>query len=66
LSKSEWEKCKCKKPITLTCPLPAVRQVIDRGHSVIDVAKRIGIGDVLLYNWVKKFKAANEPIAIDD
>jgi len=23
----------------------AVRQVIDRGHSVIDVAKRLGIGD---------------------
>ena len=27
----------------------AVRQVIDRGHSVIDVAKRLGIGDGLLY-----------------
>jgi transposase len=23
----------------------AVRQVIDRGYSVIDVAKRLGIGD---------------------
>jgi transposase len=44
----------------------AVRQVIDRGHSVIDVAKRLGIGDGLLYTWVKKFKAANEPVAIDD
>jgi len=44
----------------------AVRQVIDRGHSVIDVAKRLGIGDGLLYTWVKKFKAANEPVAIYD
>ena len=44
----------------------AVRQVIDRGHSVVDVAKRLGIGDGLLYTWVKKFKAANEPVAIDD
>ena len=44
----------------------AVRQVIDRGHSVIDVAKRLGIGDGLLYTWVKKFKAANKPVAIDD
>ncbi len=44
----------------------AVRQVIDRGHSVIDVAKRLGIGDGLLYTWVKKFKAANEPVGIDD
>ena len=38
----------------------AVRQVIDRGHSVVDVAKRLGIGDGLLYTWVKKFKAANK------
>ena len=44
----------------------AVRQVVDRGHSVIDVAKRLGVGDGLLYTWVKKFKAANEPVAIDD
>jgi hypothetical protein len=44
----------------------AVRQVIDRGHSVIDVAKRLGIGDGLLYTWVNKFKVANEPVAIDD
>ncbi len=44
----------------------AVRQVIDKGHSVIDVAKRLGIGDGLLYTWVKKFKAVNEPVAIDD
>jgi len=44
----------------------AVRQVIDRGHSVINVAKRLGIGDGLLYTWVKKFKAANESVAIDD
>jgi transposase len=44
----------------------AIRQVIDRGHSVIDVAKRLGIGDGLLYTWVKKFKVANEPVVIDD
>ena len=44
----------------------AVRQVIDRSLSVIDVAKRLGIGDGLLYTWVKKFKAANVPVAIDD
>ena len=23
----------------------AVRQVVDKGHSVVDVAKRLGIGD---------------------
>ena len=36
------------------------------GRNGIDVAKRLGIGDGLLYTWVKKFKAANEPVAIDD
>ena len=44
----------------------AVRQVIDRGHSVVDVAKLLGIGDGLLYTQVKKFKSDNEPVAIDD
>lgn len=44
----------------------AVRQVVDKGHSVIDVAKRLGIGDQILYKWVKKFKDTNKPVAIDD
>ena len=34
----------------------AVRQVIDRGHSVVDVAKRLGIGEGLLYTWVKNVR----------
>ena len=44
----------------------AVRQVIDKGHPVVDVAKRLGIGDQILYKWVKKFKDTNQPVAIDD
>ena len=44
----------------------AVRQVIDKGHPVVDVAKRLGISDQLLYKWVKKFKDTNQPVAIDD
>ena len=67
LSTSEWEKCKYKKAkYTVEFKEKAVRQVIDRGHSVINVAKRLGIGDGLLYTWVKKFKDANEPVSIDD
>jgi transposase len=27
----------------------AVKQVIDKGHSVVDVAKRLGIPDNVLY-----------------
>ena len=30
----------------------AVHQVIDSGHSVIDVAKRLGIESGFLYTWV--------------
>jgi transposase len=31
----------------------AVRQVTDRGHGVVDVAKRLGVSDKSLYLWVR-------------
>lgn len=34
----------------------AVRQVIDNGYSIKDVASRLGITDKSLYNWVNKAK----------
>ncbi len=34
----------------------AVRQVVDKGYSVPDVAKRLGISDKSLYYWVSKAK----------
>lgn len=34
----------------------AVRQVVDKGFSVPDVAKRLGISDKSLYYWVSKVK----------
>ena len=43
----------------------AVKQVIDKGHSVVDVAKRLGIPDNVLYAWVSKFKKADEPQSSD-
>jgi transposase len=36
----------------------AVRQVIEKGHSVTDVAKRLGISDKSLYYWVSKAKVS--------
>ena len=39
----------------------AVKQVIDKGRSVVDVAKRLGIAEGVLYTWVSKFKKADEP-----
>ena len=32
----------------------AVKQVIERGHGVVDVAKRLGISDKSLYVWLKQ------------
>ena len=34
----------------------AVRQVIDNGYAIKDVANRLGITDKSLYNWVSKAK----------
>ncbi len=42
-----------------------VNQVIVRGHSVGDVAKRLGIPEGVLYTWVSKFKKADEPVSND-
>ena len=34
----------------------AVRQVIDRGHTVSEVSERIGVSAHSLYNWIKAVK----------
>ncbi len=43
----------------------AVKQVTVRGHSVVDVAKRLGIPEGVLYTWISKFKKADEPVSND-
>lgn len=35
--------------------IEAVRQVTDRGHSVAEVAKRIGVTTKSLYDWIKRY-----------
>ena len=42
----------------------AVKQVIDKGHTVVDVAKRLGIPDNVLYTWVSKFKKAVSDVSV--
>ena len=37
----------------------AVKQVVDKGHAVVDVATRLGLSEGLLYTWVRKSKAAD-------
>ena len=34
----------------------AVRQIIDRGYSVAEVSKRLGVSEHSLYKWVKAVK----------
>lgn len=34
----------------------AVRQVVDHGHSVVEVADRLGVSAHSLYGWVKAIK----------
>ena len=34
----------------------AVKQVTDRGHGVVEVAKRLGVSDKCLYLWVRLSK----------
>ena len=35
--------------------IEAVKQVVDRGHSIANVAKRLDITTHSLYAWVKKY-----------
>jgi transposase len=35
--------------------IEAVKQVVDRGHSVVDVASRLGMTTHSLYAWIRKF-----------
>ncbi len=37
----------------------AVKQVTERGHSVSDVSKRLGISGKSLYVWVRKSRGSN-------
>ena len=43
----------------------AVKGVVVRGHSVVEVAKRLGIPQNVLYARLSKFKKADEPLSND-
>lgn len=40
--------------------LEAVRQVVERGFSVTDVAKRLGVSAQSLYKWVRATQSTGE------
>ncbi len=35
--------------------IEAVKQVADRGYSVLDVAERLGVTTKSLYDWIKRY-----------
>ena len=43
----------------------SVKQVLAKGHAVVDVAKRLGISEGVLYGWVKKIKKSDAPQSSD-
>lgn len=47
------------KRVTYTAEFKAeaIRQITERGHGVIETAKRLGVSDKSLYAWIK---AANQ------
>lgn len=35
--------------------LDAIKQIMERGHSVADVSKRLGVSTHSLYGWMKRY-----------
>ena len=35
--------------------IEAVKQVVERGHRVAEVAERLGVSGHSLYNWIKRY-----------
>ena len=44
----------------------AVKQVIDRGHGVVEVAHRLGVSDKSLYVWLKRARQQTPAPATGD
>ncbi len=40
--------------------LEAVKQIVDKGHSAVEVSSRLGVPVGLLYTWTRKLKGLDE------
>ncbi|MEB0032453.1 transposase [Undibacterium sp. RTI2.1] len=56
--KSKWEII---VSYTTEFKIEAVKQIDERGHSVVDVSKRLGVSDKSLYLWVKQYETPSNP-----
>jgi len=39
----------------------ALKQITERGHSVVEVAKRLGVSDKSLYKWLSEADLQKQP-----
>jgi len=44
----------------------AIKQITERGHSVADVSKRLGVSTHSLYGWMKRYAARPAAVANED
>ena len=44
----------------------AIKQITERGHSVADVSKRLGVSTHSLYGWMKRYAASPTAAVKDD
>lgn len=44
----------------------AIKQITERGHSVVDVSQRLGVSTHSLYGWIKRYSIPTESAAKDD
>ena len=46
--------------------LDAIKQITERGYSVADVSKRLGVSTHSLYGWMKRYSVSPQSAAKDD
>ncbi len=46
--------------------LDAIKQITERGHSVADVSKRLGVSTHSLYGWMKRYAVPPASAVKDD
>lgn len=44
----------------------AIKQIAERGHDVVDVAKRLGVSTKSLYKWVHEANLQQQPAVSKD